>query len=241
MYSNSDNKKINKEDGYDSDNEIILESNNEIYKVVYYPTHSNKKRLLCHSIINNEECPYKNFCTYAHNLSEQNIDLDKKTVYQIILDKNLLNYLNDTNIFDIYKNLLHNINVCDTCLNKKCTGGYNCRNGIFSESLKVCRNDILTGNCLNKIINIPIDVNILEKINNIELLENYEGCINGHHLSIRGLIPYYRFLNDIEKANNNEKVKAYIEKNQDYSSLDTFINESETSSDEEINSWMKRE
>lgn len=235
------NKIINNEEGYDSNDEIVLESNNENYKISCCPTHSNKKRLLCHSTINNEECPYKNFCTYAHTLNEQNIDSDKKIIYQMILDKNLAQYINDTNIFDIYKNLLHNIKICDTCIDKKCTGGYNCRNGIFCESLKICRNDLLTGNCLNKIISISIDKHILEKINNIELLETYEGCINGHHLSIRGLLPYYKILNDIEKANNNEKVKAYIEKNQDYSSLDTFINESETSSDEEINSWLKRE
>ena len=42
---------------------------------------SNQKRLICYSIINNEQCPYKKNCTYAHNLMDQKI-ADFKIKYQ---------------------------------------------------------------------------------------------------------------------------------------------------------------
>ena len=86
-------------------------------------------------------------------LNEQIIDEDKKFIYQIILDKNLMNFFSMTNpkTNEIYKQLLFFTHVCDNCINNKCTGGYNCRNGVNDISLKLCKNDLLTGECLNKI------------------------------------------------------------------------------------------
>jgi len=230
MEYNLTNKNINIKEGYDSDDELHLECGNEIVKIPYKPINSSRKRLLCNSVINKGECLYKDYCTYAHTLGDQNIDADKKIVYQIILDKNLMNYQHNINIVEIYKNLLRYIKLCENCNANTCTGGYNCRNGIFTKSLQICRNDLLTGNCLNKTMNIIIDDAIFKKINNIQISEVYIGCINGHHLSNRGLICYYKFLNEFEKSNNNEKLHEYIEKDQ-YDDI---------SSDEEIDAWMKK-
>ena len=191
------------DEGYESNDEIGIEitdcnngaSSTHIYSIPYRPTHSNQKRLICFSTINNETCTYGTNCTYAHCIDEQVIDWDKKFIYQIIFDKDLMNFysLTNPNTDNIFKQLLFMTNLCDKCLINKCTGGYNCRNGVCDTSLKICKNDLLTGECLNKIKNIDINQTILNKLRGDDFneCENYEGCLNGHHLSLRGLLPYY--------------------------------------------------
>lgn len=252
------------DEGYDSNDEIKLEItdfNNgnyytHVYTVPYRPTHCNEKRLLCFSILNGEPCTYGNYCTYAHSLTEQIIDGDKKFIYQIILDKYLMSFFSPTNpkTDEIYKHLLFMSHICDNCINGKCTGGYNCRNGIFDTSLKLCKNDLLTGECLNKLIKINVDHNIISKLEDKEFnaCDEYYGCINGHHLTERNLLPYYKHvhqkenskknryhsvryidinpLNRIFKNNHNTKLHHALKNNNSY--------ESESSTDDEINGWF---
>lgn len=253
--------KINSDED-DSDNEINLEITDNkngniythIYSVPYTSTHTNQKRLICFSAINNEKCCYGNNCTYAHSLDEQIIDEEKKFVYQIIFDKNLMNFFSITNpkTDEIYKHLLFFTNICGQCLNKKCTGGYNCRNGINDLSFKICKNDLLTGECLNKIINIPINNAIINKIgtNNFELCSEYKGCLNGHHLTLRNLVPYYKYIHMKESSRKYKyqsvryidihPLHRILKKNE--RSLNTFYKEdlSESSTDEEVSGWFQK-
>lgn len=254
------------DEGYDSNDEIKLEItdfNNgsyytHIYTVPYKPTHCNEKRLLCFSILNGEKCTYGNYCTYAHSLEEQIVDSDKKFIYQIMLDENLMNFFSPINpkTDEIYKSLLFLTHVCENCINGKCTGGYNCRNGIFDTSIKLCKNDLLTGECLNKLIKINVDPSITSKLESDEFkaCDEYYGCINGHHLTERKLIPYYKYvhqkesskknkyhsvryidinpLNRIFKSSCNNKMQPVLKNNNS--------NDSNSSTDEEINDWFRK-
>jgi len=262
------NKKYNEpldnfgnDDGYESNDEINIEitdcdnDNLQIYTVPYHPTHSNEKRLICFSTINNEKCNYGSNCTYAHSLDEQIIDEEKKFIYQIVLDQNLMNFFSIINpkTDDIYKHLLFLTHICDNCNNKTCTGGYNCRNGVCNINLKICKNDLLTGECLNKLVDIFVDESIIKKFqtNGFIRCNTYEGCINGHHLTTRNLVPYYKFVHQKENSKKNKYQSVrYIDidplsrifKNFDscnQPSLKNSSNDSDSTTDEEINCWFQ--
>lgn len=199
----------------------------KIYSVPYRRDNSNVKRLICHSVINGEYCIYGKQCSYAHDLVEQIIDSDKKFIYQIILNEDLMNffYPNNPKNDEIYKHLLFMTKTCPQCLDNKCSGGYNCRNGVRTQDLKICRNDLLTGECLNPIIEINVQKDLIEKISkpnfeNFKKPKKYYGCINGHHLSLRNkpdnynldyrsnkevnyLVPYYKFTHHKETCKKN--------------------------------------
>lgn len=190
----------------------ITEYNNKTKKektyVVKYGTgqaylNSNRKKLLCFSVIKNEYCHYGDQCTYAHNLFEQIIELENLYVYQIILDAQLMNFFSLLNpkTEQIYKKLVFYTTVCDKCVASKCMGGYNCKHGVHDKQLKICKNDLLTGQCINNTSNINVCRTIIHKINQIDPIqppEKYIGCIMGHHLSTRNLIPYYTYIADKE-------------------------------------------
>lgn len=269
------NKEYNEEitdfmddDGYESNDEIKIEVTDyvngnpctQIYTVPYRPTHCNEKRLICFSKINNQKCIYGSNCTYAHNLEEQVIDDEKKFIYQIVLDRNLMNFFSITNpkTSDIYKYLLFLTNICNNCINKKCTGGYNCRNGVCDTTLKLCKNDLLTGECLNKLIDIPINELIINKLktNDFEGCDTYKGCINGHHLTTRNLMPYYKYVHQKENSKKNKYqsiryididpisrvLKNYNNNYYEYGSKinrNDSDNDSDSETDEEINGWFK--
>lgn len=254
----------NSDDGYDSDDEIKIEVTDykngdlytHIYTVPYKPTHSKEKRLICFSTIHNESCEYGPSCTYAHSYDQQVIDEEKKFIYQIIFDNNLMNFFSMTNpkTDDIYKHLLFLTHLCDNCINKKCTGGYNCRNGASMPSLKICKNDLLTGECLNKNIDINIDASLMEKLDfdNFKKCHTYKGYINGHHLSLHGLIPYYKYIHQKENSKKNKYQSVrYIDINplnrifkDNYNALynhkDNDSYDSDSSTDEEINGWFQK-
>lgn len=232
--------------------------NTQIYTVPYKPSHCNEKRLICYSIINNEACCYGGNCTYSHSLNDQMIDEDRKFIYQVTLDKNLMNFFSLTNpkTEEIYRNLLPLTNLCENCRNKKCTGGFNCRNGVCDFSLKICRNDLLTGGCLNKIIDIPIDSAIVDKLKSDEFVidDHYQGCLNGHHLTKRGLVPYYKFVHQKENSRRNKYQSIrYIDlapynhitklngNNGNVYHLETGCGaDTESSTDEELNNWFRK-
>lgn len=258
---NSMNEIMDSDDGYDSADEISIEITDsangnmctQIYTVPFRPTHCNEKRLICFSIINNEKCCYGTNCKYAHSLREQIIDEDKKFVYQIILDKKLMDFFSLTNpkTEELYKNLLFLSRTCENCKNKKCTGGFNCRNGVCDFSLKLCKNDLQSGGCINKIINIDVDHSIIDKLNfnEFEQCHIYEGCINGHHLTKRGLLPYYKYVHQKENLRKNKYQSIrYIDIgplnkifNNNINKIDiNHRSDSDSTTDEEINSWFQK-
>lgn len=247
-------------DGYDSNDEIKIEVTDtkngnlytHIYSVPFRPTHSNEKRLICFSIINDEPCAYGGNCTYAHSLREQRVDPDKNFIYQIILDKDLMNFFSMTNpkTDEIYKQLLFMTHVCESCTANKCTGGYNCRHGVNDPCLKICKNDLLTGQCLNKIIDVHVDNNIFHKIHRDGNPVVYKGCINGHHLTERKLLPYYKYVHQKENSKKNKYQSVrYIDinplnrifnrqENNNYNIRESH--DSDESTDDEINSWFQK-
>lgn len=209
---------------------------------------SNKKRLICFSIINNEFCSYYDKCTYAHSLAEQIIDTDKYAIYCIVLDETLMEVAKRDNLAAVYKQLIFMTSICEACLDKKCTGGYNCKNGVHDTSLKICKSDLLTGQCFNNVIDIEISAGILDKITDITKPTSYKGCINGHHLTSRNLTPYFKYIHqiDYQKRNNYQSTRCIdIEqvykfmKISDYDIYDK--DESSESTDSEINSWFQRD
>lgn len=264
MDNNSDDRfDTDYDDGYDSNDEIKFEvtnykngnSSTQIYSVPYRPTHCNEKRLICFSTINNEPCTYGSNCTYAHSHNEQIIDEDKKYIYRIILDKKLMNFFSMTNpkTEEIYKHLLFMTHLCESCINKKCTGGFNCRNGVCIPSLKLCKNDLLTGECINKIIDIDVDEQTIEKLktSNFEACDEYKGCLNGHHLTDRGLVPYYKFVHQKENSKKNKYQsvryidinplsRIFKENNNAVFSIGEEYDSDESSTDEEVSSWFQK-
>lgn len=225
---------------------------------------TNKKRLLCYSYLNNENCNYSQKCTYAHSLDEQIIDEDKISIYKIIFKSNLnnlsSNYFN--NIEDIYKGLIFMSNICHSCKDNNCTGGYNCRNGACNSTIKICKSDLLTGECnINKIYEKEIDKTLISKIKEYDLanniVENYSdkmiGCQNGYHLTENGLIPFYKYQHNKEdnKKKHYESVRHidigpyekffrynYVNNTNDY--FDTYTEySSDSSCDEDLESYMR--
>jgi hypothetical protein len=246
-------------DGYDSSGEIKIEISDrddnkctQIYTFPYRPTHCNEKRLICFSTINNEKCNYDSSCTYAHSLEEQMIDDEKKYYYQIVLDKNLMNFFSpsDPRTDNIYKSLLSLTRLCEKCTHRKCTGGYNCRNGVCDPTLKICKNDLLTGECSNELFNILVGDPVTDKLktDNFNRCDTYDGCINGHHLTKRKMIPYYKYVHQKENSTKNEYHSIrYIDNDPsnrifrgcDNYSSDIYYDDSDSSTDEEINSWLE--
>jgi hypothetical protein len=232
-------------------------SSSYIYKVSKDAMH-NEKRLLCFSVLNNQICSFRNKCTYAHDLDEQIIDIDRKFVYQIVLDNNLMDFFSITNpkTDEIYKALLLMTQVCDNCINGRCTGGYNCKHGVLDTSLKLCKNDLMMGECINKIQTINVNPLIFEKIDNITKSTEYKGCLNGHHLTFRGFLPYYKFLNTKEKSKKNSyqstryidinSILKFCENNNNVQN-DSFIKpkfgneENSSTSDEELNELFRKD
>ena len=254
----------NADDGYETSDEIKIEimdckngkSQTHIYTVPFKPSHCNEKRLLCFSTINGEKCNYGSNCTYAHSLEDQIIDEEKKFIYQIILDKNLMNFFSISNpkTDEIYKCLLFMTHICNNCTTKKCTGGYNCRNGVCDPSLKLCKNDLLTGECLNKVIDFQVNKSIINKLlynDKFEPCDIYKSCINGHHLTQRNLVPYYKYIHQKENSKNNKYQsiryidinplnRIFNKNNKIYDEHDYNNYESDSSTDEEINSWFQK-
>ena len=242
----------------------------EFVKVVngkeYYKTYSVKKilsssikkRLLCFSVIHNTPCKFRSSdsrmneqhdgCTYAHTLDEQLIDYDRKFIYQITLDKYLMNFYSIANpkTDELYRQMIGMTYLCKKCQQNKCTGGYNCKHGANIPDLKICKNDLLTGQCFNITHRMKIDPNVITKIMDASdtiPCDEYISCINGHHLTVRGLMPYYKH---IQQQENNQRSTChavrYINNIHNYypSNNQTSFS-SDDLTDDEVNSWFKKD
>ncbi|CAH6420178.1 Hypothetical protein MVR_LOCUS56 [uncultured virus] len=220
---------------------------------LFRSTHSNEKRLICFSAINKEPCNYAHHCTYAHTLDEQIIDGDKMFLYQVILDHNLKDFttLGGFRIDSILKNLLSMTRLCENCIKGSCTGGYNCRSGVCDPFLKLCRGDLLAGGCENETVEISINTAILAKLEATDFTpcSQYIGCVNGHHLTLRGLIPYYRYIHQQEVSKKNkyqstryidiDPINRVFRAHNTTDLVDSNSGESESTTDEEISAMFQ--
>lgn len=177
-----------------------------------------KKKMICFSVINNDKCSYGNNCVYCHSYFEQSIDPEKEYVYKIIIDKNLNNFYDaaSVNIENIYKRIAVFTNECEQCKKGSCPGGYNCKYGTFHPTFKLCKSDFQVGECINQEMELKVDTDLFRPFTDsdktIKPCDKYYGCINGHHLTKRGFIPYHKHINEREKKKNNgSKAYRYIE------------------------------
>jgi hypothetical protein len=152
----------------------------------------NTKNLLCFSIFKKIKCVYGDKCTYAHSLNEQNINPIRYLAYSIIMG-NKLELLNEENKEDIYNELFILCNLCKKCIFGFCTGGINCKNGVFAKSLKICKNDFLTGECIQNTEYVQCD-NYPDFFPDIEP-KIIKKCCNGIHTSNYGITPFYKYKN----------------------------------------------
>ena len=110
-------------------------------------TNKNIKKILCENILNTGKCMYKKTCTYAHKLSEQNVDADRKIILDILQSGKSLKKLDLTKNQHILETLLQFTKMCNKCETNKCAGGYNCKYGAPLKHLVVCKTDLLEGTC----------------------------------------------------------------------------------------------
>ena len=165
---------------------------------------NNSKRILCHNILNNRVCNYKNKCMYAHKLSEQRIDPIRHKVYTILKNDYTLDNINLASDKKLLDSFIQLTKVCYYCLKGECPGGYNCRNGAVNNKYRICYDDLMYGNC--------------RRFN----------C-NSIHLTKRGLIPHYYQLSK-KKYNKNQKNK-YNDKYDKYDNNDKYNRKSDNSKD----------
>jgi len=211
------NEKYNDDDEYEEDFQIEMINNkkNKRYTINHHNWYRCDKYILCHSYINKTVCRYGNDCTYANNLEEQIIDEDKMSIYAIMFDEKMTDYLNLGLVKQqqVYNKIKFYTKVCTSCAEFQCVGGYNCRNGAMNNCIKICRTDFLTGDCKKNHIIIEKDLILLKKLN-CTPPETYHGCENGHHLTTRGFKPFHQFTFQNELNNvNMYKSKRIINDN----------------------------
>jgi hypothetical protein len=157
---------------------------NKINNMTIKSDQKNLKKILCSNIISKNICSYGNNCLYAHSLSEQNIDDVRKIGYDIVTSTTDLSNIDLQNNTYIYNLLLFFTNICESCIKKKCTGGYNCKFGVCLKKYCICISDLNYGNCKFK----------------CDLI----------HLSKRGLTPYYIKKKDFTKDFTNDYIEEKI-------------------------------
>lgn len=130
-----------------------------------------RNNILCVNILQSGKCPHGNKCVFAHSYKEQIINNDKQQALNLLNNNNLkdIDLIEDTKL---YNNLHILTKLCNECVNNICPGGYNCRHGACNEDILICNNDFNKGDCKN----------FVEK----------GSCINGSHLTLKGLIPYVK-------------------------------------------------
>lgn len=124
----------------------------------------NYKKILCKNINNIGKCIYNNKCLYAHSLEEQNVEPIRVQAYNMIKKNEDLSQIDLSKSKHLYNNLLSLTKECQLCLDKKCTGGYNCKHGVCEKKYMICQTDLNKGTC--------------------------DGNCGKKHLTEKGLIPY---------------------------------------------------
>lgn len=148
---------------------------------------ANIKKILCYNILSKNTCQYGSKCVFAHSYEDQ----VKEKYKQIIIDFIKTNKdLSKINVFDdkkLYNEMLIFTKECYKCMNRTCNGGYNCRYGVCFKNLKICKTDLITGECQNPTCK--------DEFKNVK-------CIDGIHLTCKNLTPYNMHNNKIIKINN---------------------------------------
>ena len=110
----------------------------------------NNKRLLCKNILSTGSCSYGNVCIYAHSIDEQILDPTRKKAYDMIIKERPMydiNLIEDDELFKTFKQMCY---TCENCVEHKCSGGYNCRNGVCNSKYRICLKDLMDGNCVSR-------------------------------------------------------------------------------------------
>lgn len=188
---------INEEKAINQNKKFPDLNKTKIYKSVKIIKNDNKKKfnhkkILCINFITNNNCNHGSKCSYAHSLNEQNIDAYRQKTIDILNSNDDLSYI-DFKLYQykiLMKDLLTYTKLCESCINKKCTGGYNCKYGSCLEKYVICYDDLNYNYCIN------------------------ENC-NKIHLSKRKLKPilnkiYYTIDNHIKNNINEFSNKEYI-------------------------------
>jgi hypothetical protein len=108
------------------------------------------RTLLCNNIINFNKCDYGSKCVFAHKREEQKMSPTRELAYNII--KNPHKSYNTIIVTEeLIRTFYTMTKLCEKCVKWKCTGGYNCKNGTFDESYRVCWDDLHygQGQCMN--------------------------------------------------------------------------------------------
>lgn len=158
---------------YSNDNTSYTDIGNYINKKKIKEKHKHKN-MLCKNMISKNTCHYGNKCLYAHSLEEQKMSDIRKKAFQLISGEINADTVNIYVNRDLYKTLLSMCDVCEKCVDGKCTGGYNCREGVYDKKYVVCRSDLNNGTC-----------------DNINCSKN--------HLAKKGLKPYFKYIFDSHK------------------------------------------
>lgn len=182
-------------------------------------TDDKSKRLMCNNILKNGKCCYGNKCVFSHTLKEQRKDPIRKTVYEMISKKDVLN----NNTFEIItdKNIIKTLYLftkkCSLCEQNKCPGGYNCVTGVISQDYIICTNDLDHGFCsdnkCNKIHLSKKGYIIEKKVENVNVYDNYGITLDD---SFFYKINCMKFVNDmiddsdLESCGSYERIKEYL-------------------------------
>lgn len=194
IYDNKKNDNDEKYDcDYDQDQKYEIDSDNE--KNLQYSQEDNndfleddgvKKRILCYNMIYHGVCKYGDKCMYAHSLEDQNVNKNRKEIYNILKSDIDLSNIDLRENNELYKAMLEMTKFCKNCNNNLCKGGYNCKSGVYDKKFCICINDLNYGLCNNPTCNFI-------------------------HLSKRGLKPYYPDKN--KKLNENIENQIFLQNN----------------------------
>lgn len=159
---------------------------------------TNHKKILCKNMIFNNECKYETKCLYAHSLDEQNVNYLRKSAYDVIKSKHDLSYINLQDEPELYKVLVQLSIYCHNCVNKKCTGGYNCKYGACKYEYVICLSDLNFNNCTDKYCN---KVHLSKRgLKPLKLLLDYKtDCLNNNLL-----VDINTYINNNDNDNTNE-------------------------------------
>ena len=208
---------------------------NEYYKISNFDKKIIKKepkiykKTMCKNIVNHGNCNQGQNCHFAHSLNEQYIITERKAIYDIINGTYDLSNIDLNKDKQLYENLKILTVLCNKCVEKHCSGGYNCRDGSYSKKYQICLRDINYGFCNDQ---------------NCDLI----------HLSKRGMKPFYKkdeissaqtivVEQDKKKEDDNILIGKLISSN-DFSdsddSIDSFmLSESDYNSDSENSLYSK--
>jgi hypothetical protein len=150
MPNKKDEDEKKEEKRKDEKKEEKFNQNNDFYdeKIKKYDE-CKRKTILCEHMMLSGYCSYGEGCMFAHSLEEQSVEDIRKKAYGIIMENKNLNDIDLQTNGELCKILLLFTSVCPNCMLGKCRGGYNCKNGVCNIKYKICKEDLIYGECHN--------------------------------------------------------------------------------------------